>query len=167
MSIRTILATPFLVAAFALPAYAQPGPQMVKKFGDWALYSYKSAGKTNCYALTTPQKSLPASVDHGDNFFLVAPKPSGSGFYPQAIMGYDLKGGSPMTVAVGDDKFPFTPKGTSGWTQSEGDDAAVVNAMKGGSSLTLNAVSARGTQTSYTYSLAGISAALQQVSRCR
>ncbi len=39
--------------------------------------------------------------------------------------------------------------------------------MKGGSSMTVTATSARGTATSYSYSLSGISAALQKIQNCK
>jgi hypothetical protein len=39
--------------------------------------------------------------------------------------------------------------------------------MKGGKSMTVKAVSGRGTATSYSYSLSGISAALKQIESCK
>lgn len=115
---------------------------MVRKFNDWGLYSYKSGGATVCYVLTTPTKMLPANVTHGDNYFLVAPNSSGGGYYPQAIMGYDLRAGSQMTVTIGDQSFAMVPKGNSGWTQQASSDAQMITAMKSGSDMTLHAVSA-------------------------
>ncbi|CDN50824.1 Hypothetical protein NGAL_HAMBI2427_03300 [Neorhizobium galegae bv. orientalis] len=166
LSIKLFALSALALSTIAAPVLAQPIPSMVKKFDAWGLYSYKGDGGTTCYVLTTPTQMQPANVDHGDNFFLVAPKPSGSGFYPQAIMGYDLKGGSQMTVTVDGRTFALEPKGNSGWTKQESADAALVAAMKSGSSMTLEAVSQRGTQTSYTFSLSGVSAALTQAGRC-
>jgi invasion protein IalB len=167
MSTKLFAITAFALTALASTVQAQPSPDMVKKYNDWGLYSYKSGAATVCYALTTPTKMLPANVTHGDNYFLVAPNASGGGYYPQAIMGYDLRAGSNMTVTIGDQTFAMVPKGNSGWTQQASNDAQMIAAMKSGSDMTLQAVSARGTQTSYTFSLAGISAALEQASRCR
>lgn len=82
-------------------------------------------------------------------------------------MGYDLRAGSQMTVTIGDQTFAMVPKGNSGWTQQASSDAQMIAAMKSGSDMTLQAVSARGTQTSYTFSLAGVSAALEQAGQCR
>jgi invasion protein IalB len=153
----------------AVPALAQPGPTpaMVRKYDDWGLYSYKSGSATTCYILTTPQQAEPESVDHGDNFFLVAPDPSGAGYYTQAIMGYDLRSGSPMTVTIDGRAFAMLPKGNSGWTAQASSDAAMIDAMKTGSAMTLQAVSGRGTETRYTFSLSGVTAALGEAGRCR
>jgi hypothetical protein len=166
LSIKLSAFSALALSTLVAPVLAQPSPSMVRKFDAWGLYSYKGDSGTTCYVLTTPTQMQPASVDHGDNYFLVAPKPSGSGFYPQAIMGYDLKGGSRMTVTVDGQAFTLEPKGNSGWTQQESSDAALIAAMKSGSSMTLQAVSQRGTETSYTFSLSGVSAALTQAGRC-
>jgi invasion protein IalB len=168
LSTKLLALSVFTLSALAAPALAQPSPSpaMVRKFNDWGLYSYKANGATNCYVLTTPQQARPASVSHGDNYFLVAPNPSGSGYYPQAIMGYDLRSGSQMVVTIDGQNFIMMPKGNSGWTAEASSDAAMINAMKSGSNMTLQATSQRGTETSYTFSLSGITAALNQAGSC-
>jgi hypothetical protein len=163
MSIKLLAHSIFaLVTGTAFAALAQPGPapKLVKMFEDWGVYSYTSEGALHCYVLSAPRKALPAGVDHGSNFFLVAPNPAGIGYYPQAVMGYELRANSEMSVSVDSKSFSMMPKGNAGWTRNSGDDASLINAMKGGRSLSLRAVSKRGTQTTYTFSLAGISAAL-------
>ncbi|MEH0056636.1 invasion associated locus B family protein [Brucella abortus] len=42
----------------------------------------------------------------------------------------------------------------------------MVSAMRAGKTLKVQATSARGTQTRYSFSLMGLSAALQRVNRC-
>jgi invasion protein IalB len=166
MSIKLYALTAVAVSAVTSIAFAQPGPSMVRKFADWGVYSYQSSGSKTCYVLTTPQQAQPASVNHGDNFFLVAPNQSGSGYYPQAIMGYDLREGTQMVLTIDGKPFVMMPKGNSGWTQEASNDAALINAMKAGSNMTLRATSQRGTSTSYTFSLSGITAALDQAASC-
>ena len=169
MSIKLFTLTALAFCAVSAPLQAQPGPtpSMVKSFQDWGVYSYRSGGSSNCYALTMAKEARPVSVQHGDNFFLVAPKTSGSGYYPQAIMGYDLKEGSQMRATIDGEAFLMTARGNGGWTAQESRDPALIAALKSGRSLTLEAVSKRGTETRYTFSLSGISAALTEASRCR
>lgn len=158
-----------LFAMSFAPAYAQSGaaPKMTKSFNAWGVYSYTSSGKRQCYVLSSPQESLPAGVDHGANFFLVSPDPSGKGFYPQATMGYDLRRGSELTATIDDRSFAMMMKERSGWTKTPDDDAAMIDTMKKGRTLILRAMSRRGTQTSYRYSLSGLTAALAEAARCR
>ncbi|WP_117193180.1 invasion associated locus B family protein [Rhizobium terrae] len=168
MSIKLFALTAFVLSALAAPVAAQPSPNpsMVRMFNDWGLYSYNTGGSRHCYVLTVPKQAMPANVSHGDNYFLVAPDPSGAGYYPQAIMGYDLQSGSRMTVTIDDQTFIMMPKGNSGWTEEASSDAAMIDAMKAGSGMTLQATSQRGTKTSYTFSLSGITAALNQAASC-
>ena len=42
----------------------------------------------------------------------------------------------------------------------------MIDAMRTGSNMTLQAVSRRGTRTSYTFSLSGVTAALNQAGQC-
>lgn len=148
-------------------AVAQAQPVKLKSFGAWGVYSYKNDGRDTCYILSIPTTKNPDHVDHGDNFFLVAPAPRpSSGYVPQAIMGYDLEPGSTLTATVGDKAFTLAPQGRAAWTRREGRDAELVAAMKAGATMTLNARSRRGTETSYTFSLKGMTAALKGAARC-
>ncbi|WP_105439303.1 invasion associated locus B family protein [Neorhizobium sp. T25_13] len=169
MSLKTFALAVFALAAIGpASANARPGsaPTMIKTFGAWGLYSYSTDGRKHCYALSTPQEARPANVDHGNNYILVAPDPRAGSYYPQAVMGYDILGGSEITVAVDGRNFSMTSKGNSAWTKNAIDDAALVAAMKSGSSMTLSAISKRGTRTNYKYALAGITAALTAAAKC-
>lgn len=159
---RTTLSLSFLLIG-ALAAHAQP--TMVKQFDDWGVYSYQSGGSKSCYVLTIPKAQQPASVDHGSNFFIVG-STKGAGLEPQAIMGYELKAGSRINVTIGDNKFVMFVKDKSAWLAEEAREPAFINAMRSGADLKLEAVSKRGTATSYTYSLSGVTAALKRMSSC-
>ncbi len=150
-----------LVGAFS----ANAQPTMVKQFEDWGVYSYSKGGQTVCYLLTVPTTKEPASVDHGSNFFVIGRTP-GAGYEPQAIMGYDLKPGSRVKIAIGDKTFTMFTKGKSAWVLEESGEPEVIGAMRSGSDMTVEAISQRGTATTYTYSLNGVSAALKRMASC-
>lgn len=158
-----VLAIAITLVSTAAATAAQP--TRIKQFDAWGVYSYSENGKKSCYALSVPVTSRPAGVNHGDNFFLISPQ--GSSLMPQAIMGYDLKSGSDVEVAVGNDQFDFIPRDNTAWVRDQGREPAVVNAMRGGSQMTIQATSQRGTNTSYSYSLNGVTAALQELRKCR
>jgi invasion protein IalB len=160
---RTALLVSFTLLG-ALAAKAQPA--IVKQFGDWGVYSYSKGGQTVCYVLTVPKSMEPASVDHGRNYFVIGSAPS-SGYEPQAIMGYDLKPGSRLKVEIGDSSFAMFARGRSAWVIEEAREPEVIAALRSGSHMSLQAQSLRGTTTTYTYSLNGVSAALKRMSTCR
>ncbi|MBO9125534.1 MULTISPECIES: invasion associated locus B family protein [unclassified Rhizobium] len=151
--------------AGAVTAHAQPS--MVKQFDDWGVYSYDRSGKTVCYILTVPKTMQPAAVDHGRNYFVVGRAPGrGTNYEPQAIMGYDLKPGSRAKVEIGGKEFTMFTKGSSAWVLEETKEPDLIDSMRGGSDMTVDAVSRRGTATSYTYSLNGVTAALKRMAQC-
>jgi invasion protein IalB len=156
-----------LAAVLAAASAAHAQPTMVKQFNDWGVYSYDRSGKTVCYILTVPKTMQPAAVDHGRNYFVVGRAPgSGTNYEPQAIMGYELKPGSRAKVQIGDKEFAMFTKGTSAWVLEETKEPDLIDTMRGGSDMTVDAVSRRGTATTYTYSLNGVSAALKRMAQC-
>lgn len=145
---------------------ANAAPQMVKQFNGWGLFSYKDKDKTVCYVLSEPSLQEPQGINHGKNYFMVAPK-GNKAFYPQAVIGYETKPGADLDVSIGDHHFSMVVKDKSGWTKQEADDRAVVSAMQTGHDLVVHAVSKRGTKTQYTYDLKGFTQALKQAATCK
>ncbi|TCL65733.1 invasion associated locus B family protein [Rhizobium sp. BK251] len=155
-----------LLIALSIPLTAQAAPRMVSQTGDWGVYSFKRDGKLVCYALSVPKESRPSDVDHGKNYFLIAPAEKGGGNEPEAVLGYPVRAGSPVQVSVGGKKFKMFVKDNTAWVADAAREPEFINALRSGSQMTLQATSARGTRTSYDYSLSGVSAALERVARC-
>ena len=76
-------------------------------------------------------------------------------------LGYPIKTGSDITVMVGNDTFTLFPKEERAYVADATEELKLIEAMKKGSKLTVQATSERGTATTDTYSLAGLSQALQ------
>ncbi|OHV82147.1 invasion associated locus B family protein [Rhizobium sp. LCM 4573] len=167
MSVRIIATVLALTLASAGIASAQ-SPTRIQQFKAWGAYSYKSGNATVCYVLSVPTAKEPATVDHGDIFFIVSQRPGQNISYePQAMMGYTLQANSKVNVTVDGKSFVMFTKDKAAWVENAAEEPALVAAMRSGSSMTVSATSARGTKTSYSYSLSGISAALKQVESCR
>ena len=83
------------------------------------------------------------------------------------MMGYPLQESSKVTVNVDGRDFTFFTRGSSAWVENAAQEPQLVAAMKAGTSMTVKAVSRRGTDTSYSYSLRGITAALNQIANCK
>lgn len=163
-----------LAAALAFSGAAQtqaqtPAPAKLHQYEYWGAYSYKADKKTVCYILSTPVKQEPAGVRHGDNFFLISKRGSSGklSFEPQFMAGYDLKPQSKVTASVGNKSFDLFTKGNSAWVEGEKQESALLALMRSGSVMDIKAVSKRGTDTSYSYSLKGISAALKAAQKCK
>ncbi|WP_455476499.1 invasion associated locus B family protein [Bartonella sp. B17] len=163
---KTLIAAFTMVFATAGMAWPQT-PKRLDQFYAWGAYSYKSPENTICYVLSIPLESLPTTVNHGDNFFLVTKRSNSPvSFEPQFMAGYTLKEGSKVIVTVGDKDFDFFTKDSSAWLASSELEKQLVSAMRAGNHMTVRAISKRGTHTTYTYSLKGVIAALNTAQKC-
>lgn len=143
-------------------------PERLGEYKDWGAFRYATSGGNACYALSVPLTKLPANVDHGDNFFLVTQRVNQNiTFEPQVMAGYSLRDGSKVTVTIDGKEFAMFTKGNSAWLENAAQEPALVAAMKAGAKMTVNAVSARGTNTTYEYSLSGVTAALDAIKDCK
>ncbi|WP_345114411.1 invasion associated locus B family protein [Bartonella jaculi] len=163
---KTVIAASVIVLVTARMVWAQV-PSRLDQFEAWGAYSYKSPKNTICYVLSVPLEALPTTVNHGDNFFLVTKRSNSPvSFEPQFMAGYTLKEGSKVTVTIGDQDFDFFTKDSSAWLASSALEKQLVSAMRAGRSMTVKALSKRGTYTTYTYSLKGVTAALNAAQKC-
>lgn len=164
-----ILSAALVFASFGFAAAQTPAK--LNQFEYWGAFAYKANNKTVCYILSTPTKQEPASVKHGDNYFLISKREGAKGskisFEPQFMAGYDLKPQSRVVATVGNKSFNLFTKGNSAWVEGDSHEAELLAAMRGGSTMEIKAVSLRGTDTSYVYSLKGLSAALKSVQKCK
>ena len=148
-------------------ASAAATPKMMATSGDWGVYSYQRDGKSVCYALSAPKESEPANVDHGKNYFLIAPAQGADRSEPEVVAGYPLKAGSMIKVSIGQATFRMFTKNNTGWVNNTSRAPEMMRALRSGRTMVLQAVSARGTHTRYSYSLDGISKALDRVAHCK
>ncbi len=166
MVLKKFVSALILVIAMTGVASAQ-SPTRIKQFNAWGAYSYNASNGKVCYILSLPTRKEPTNVDHGDIFFLISQRPGQNISYePQAMMGYTLKEGSKVTVNVDGRDFTLFSKDDSAWVENAAEEPALVSAMRAGSTMTVKATSRRGTNTSYTFSLSGVTAALDEIKSC-
>ncbi|WP_099866977.1 invasion associated locus B family protein [Pararhizobium haloflavum] len=166
MFVKTLVPAIAILMATSAATLAQ-SPTRMNQHNAWGAYSYDSSNGKVCYVLSVPTSSEPASVDHGDNFFLISQRPGQNVSYePQAMMGYPLREASKVNVTVDGRAFTLFTRGNSAWVENAAEEPALVSAMRAGSSMTVSATSGRGTSTSYSYSLSGVTAALDEIENC-
>jgi hypothetical protein len=155
----------FGLGTAATAALAQPTPPtQLGVFGDWEAYKGTDARGTVCYVISGPKTKEPAAAKRGQIYFLVSTWPgSGVANEPSVMIGYPFQTDSKATVEVGADKFEFFTKDDGAWLTSKLDESRLVAAMRASGELTVKGMSRRGTLTTDTYSLKGISAALDKL----
>jgi len=84
------------------------------------------------------------------------------------MAGYDLQDGSEPTVRVGSDRFEMFSAEKEGFIEASSEENRLIGAMRRGREMRVSATSARSTATNYTFSLLGITAALERAEQaCR
>ena len=78
-------------------------------------------------------------------------------------LGYGTKDGSAATAEIDGDAYELITKGTNAWVKDQAKEKEFVGALRGGSKLVVKASSSKGTSTTDTYSLKGLSDALARV----
>lgn len=169
-----MLRTPIVAFAFALsilalgtprPALAEDTP-LLGTFKQWQAFRTTQDGKLVCLVSSKPQKSEPAGAKRGDVFILISYFQEGNvRNQVQVLAGYPFKPGSTAKLSVGKTSFDLFTDGENAWARDAAADAAIVKALRGGSTATVQGTSQRGTATTDSYSLSGISAALEKLGK--
>ncbi len=160
---RRLMASAILATALAGTASAQT-VDLVEKQGSWSLYADQSNPKSICFIASQPLAVEPLGANRGPIFFYISAWPKeGVKTEPSIKVGYPVKPDADMSVTVGTDTFKLFIKGERGFVQDAAEEQKLIEAMKKGSNAFVKATSARGTTTTDTYSLSGISAALDKL----
>jgi hypothetical protein len=165
---RFVIAGVFAAASLAATqAAADSGPTLLGAFKNWSALQSVSGDGRACYAMSQPKSSEPKKAKRDPIYFLINNWPARHARDEvEVVSGYQFKADSMVTVQVGADKFELFTKndGDSGtaWMKDAGDEARLVAAMSHGATAVVTGTSARGTMTKDTYSLGGISGALDK-----
>lgn len=150
-------------ALMATPAFAQSAPKLAGTHGDWSVYTRGSGGERICYVLSDAQAKSPSSVNHGDIYFMVSNWKNGAATeQPSFLAGYTLQSTRAPKAQVGGTALSMFAADNEAFIAERADERKLVAKMRAGSTMTVSAVSQRGTQTRYTFSLKGVTAALRQ-----
>ena len=158
-----------LVSVLSFPAEAEKR-EILGSYRDWdTIQIERDNGEKHCMMISMPKRSSPNNVTHGEVYMTVTHRPRRKVRDEiNFVAGYDLKVGSSVNGTIGSTGYTMFSEGRNGWNYSQGDDSKMVAAMKRGSSLSIRATSTRGTNTSYTFSLTGFTAAYNAITEaCR
>lgn len=156
-----------ILILFPLSASAQV-PQLLEQYNDWEAYRYEANGKVTCYILSKPKTLAPSNRNHGDVFFFLTTRPGDDVSNEVSVLvGYPFAPDSTVTVDVDGREFTLFTKDDGAWVESPADEAQLVAAMRAGSRMSVKGKSARGTETTYTFSLSGVTAGSNRLADCK
>lgn len=158
----------------ASAAYGQAptaGATLLGQYGDWGAYTASPGGKKVCFALAKPASSStnPPNRPRDPAWLFVSTRPAEKVKEEvSVIIGYPFKPNSDATVEVGGSTFAMYTQNDGAWIKNAAEEARLVEALRKGSDVTVRGESGRGTKTTDTFSLKGISQALDRTAQeCR
>jgi invasion protein IalB len=166
---RTLRLPALLAAALLIAApLASAEPVAIGRYKDWSVFTDTSGGETICYAATPATDKAPKNADHGEVWFYVTNWKSGRARnQPSLKVGFNLREDMAPKVQVGRSSWSLFAVGREAFAD-DSDDPRIVSALKKGSEIRVQAVSARNTQVAYHFSLSGSAAAIDKATAtCR
>jgi hypothetical protein len=157
----------------AVPAAAagQAQPQLLGQFGDWGAYAATPGGRKVCFALAKPSsaQTSPPNRPRNPMYFFVTTRPAENVRNEvSTLVGYPLKPNSDATAEVGGNSFVMYTQNDGAWIKNVAEEARMIEAMRKSPDMVIKGISARGTQSTDTYSLKGLSQALDRMAQdCR
>lgn len=157
-----VRATAIAIILFAIapPAFAQP--KLVETFNDWDFYSHNGPKERICFAVSAAASSEPAGNRQGSTYFYISAWPrEGVRTELSVKAGYPFRKGSEATVTVGSESFELFTQGERAFVSDPIEELKLLEAMKKGANMVVQGVSTSGTATKDTFSLMGVSKAVQ------
>ncbi len=139
--------------------------ERIATYDDWSVYVANSSTGRVCFAVSQPQNTAPTGVNRGGIYFMLSTWPSRSVHNEASIIiGYPFAEQSTATVTIDQDtQFNFFTINDGAWLSNLDQESDLVVAMQRGIQMTVRGTSQRGTDTTDTYSLRGVTAALNRV----
>jgi len=158
------LAACALATAFVLPISSVAKPNLDSTHGEWTVFVDEEGGKT-CYAVSRPKAQSPNSLSWDPRMFITRGAITNGRDEPSVRAGYTYQDGSSATVSIGSDTFTLFTDNDGAWVNPEDaqSERQLVAAMKAGSTMIVKGTSARGNLTTDTYSLSGVTAAVNRI----
>ncbi len=150
------------------PAMGGVQPKLLGQYAEWGAYTASPGGKKVCFAIAKPSASetVPPGRPRNPAYMFISTRPAEKVSNEiSIIIGYPFKPSSEATAAVGATTFALYTQQDGAWIKNAADEAHMIDAMRGGQTAVVKGVSAKGTQSSDTFNLKGLSQALDRIAQ--
>lgn len=152
------------------PTIGGAKPTLLGQYGDWGAYTASPGGKKICFAIAKPSSAQTSPPNRPRNpiYMFISTRPADKPPVTNEvsiIIGYPFKPGTEASVDIGSTSFALYTQVDGAWIKNATDEAQMVEAMKSGQTAVVKGTSAKGTQSTDTYSLKGLSQALDRVAQ--
>ncbi|MBI1867990.1 MAG: hypothetical protein HYS06_06820 [Methylocystis sp.] len=138
---------------------------LVGSYGDWGVYTAQDKDKT-CYALASPKDRQPSQLARDPAYVFISTRPGEGVRHEVAVsLGFPTKDNGAASADIDGDAFELVTKGANAWVKNPANEKELVETLKGGAKLVVKAPSSKGNVTTDTYSLKGVSQALERAQK--
>ena len=148
-------------------------PELRGQFKNWTTYRYDEASGPVCYAMvrstgTTDTKGKKLKIKgRGQVLLQITRRPhEGGRSVLSFVSGHRMKKKSEVNGYTDKGKFVLRADGDSAWTANPSEDASVVSILSAGNWLRMSHQDKKGNVINDAFSLAGSTAALQDIAAC-
>ncbi len=140
-------------------------PSKLASYGDWGVFLAQGEKSKTCYALATPKDRAPSGLKRDPAYVFISNRP-GENVREEisVIMGFPMKEAGARAEIAGSG-FDLIATGANAWIKNQAEEAHFIDALKKGSKLIVKASSLRSHVTTDSYSLNGLSQALERVEK--
>jgi Invasion associated locus B (IalB) protein len=150
------------------PAIGGVKPTLLGQYADWGAYTASPAGKKTCFAIAKPASSVTSPPNRPRNpiYMFISTRPAEKVTNEVSlIIGYPFKPGTEASVEVGSTAYALYTQQDGAWIKNATEEAQMVDAMRQGQTAAVKGASAKGTQSTDTFSLKGLSQALDRTAQ--
>jgi Invasion associated locus B (IalB) protein len=149
------------------PAAVAGGAQtkLLGQYGVWGAYTATPGGKKICFVLAKPTASEtnPPNRPRNPVYMFISTRPADKVTNEVSlVVGYPFKSGTEAMAQVAGANFALYTQQDGAWIKNAAEEAKMVDAMRSGDSAVIKGVSAKGTQSTDTFTLKGVSQALDR-----
>jgi len=152
----------------AAPNVGGVKPTLLGQYGEWGAYTASPGSKKVCFVIAKPTtaETNPPNRPRNPVYMFVSTRPADKVTNEVSIItGYPFKPGSEASVTVGSTSYALYTQQDGAWIKNATEEVQLVDAMRGGQSAVVKGTSSKGTQSTDTYSLKGLSQALDRVAQ--
>ncbi len=146
---------PLMAVLLTVAPAANAQSKAIGRYNDWRVYTEGEGRNMVCFAAVEASDMAPKAADHGEVTFYVAAFKSGAATsQPSLRVGYTLRKDLAPAAIIGRDRFPMYAAGQEAFFPDDR-EKPLLDALKKGKELRVEAASVKDARTAYHFSLKG------------
>lgn len=141
--------------------------KLVNEYKDWTVYEHSGRPADICFTTAQPKETEPRGISRSSAYFYVSNWPKdGVKSEVSLKLGFDAQAGSDVIVRIGGSRFRLFSKGDKAFVSDPQQELKLIDAMRRGSFMVVEANTSGGASVKDTYSLIGVTAAIKAIQSC-